>query len=239
MAMKFSRTELLIGSDSMKILSKSTAAIFGIGGVGSFTAEALARSGVGTIFLIDHDAIDVTNINRQIHALTSTVGKSKVATMKSRLLDINPNANVETIEEFYSADNADDMFGMICHEKTSNIYIVDAIDNIRGKISLVRECSARKIPIVSCMGMAGKLDPTQIKVSDIFKTTVDPIARIMRRELKKLGIPQLKVVYSTEEPRKKFTSDKLHRAIPGSIAFVPSAAGLVLAGVVVRDLIGQ
>lgn len=237
--MNFSRTELLIGSESMKILSKSIVAIFGIGGVGSFTAEAIARSGVGNIFLIDHDKIDETNINRQIHALTSTVGKSKVETMKSRLLDINPNANVETIEEFYSESAADNMFEMICSEESSNIYIVDAIDNIRGKISLARQCYNRKIPIVSCMGMAGKLDPTQIKVSDIFKTSVDPIARIMRRELKKLGIPQLKVVYSTEEPRKNFTADKLHRAIPGSIAFVPTAAGLVLASVVIRDLIGQ
>ena len=237
--MKFSRTELLIGSDSMKILSKSTAVIFGIGGVGSFTAEAVARSGVGNIFLIDHDKIDETNINRQIHALTSTVGKSKVETMKSRLLDINPNANVEAIEAFYSESASDDMFEMICSERSSNIYVVDAIDNIRGKISLARECYNRKIPIVSCMGMAGKLDPTQIKVSDIFKTTVDPIARIMRRELKKLGIPQLKVVYSTEEPRKNFTADKLHRAIPGSIAFVPTVAGLILASVVIRDLIGQ
>ena len=226
---RFQRLKILIGEEKFLKLSSSTVAIFGIGGVGSFTAEALARSGVGHLILIDKDNIDATNINRQIHALTSTVGKSKVEVMRERILEINPAAKVDTIQKFYlPGESAENFF--ICDYD----YVVDAIDTITAKINLVVECSRRKINLISSMGAGNKLNPTQFKVADIFQTSVDPVAKVMRKKLKELGIKNLKVVYSEEVP-KKFSQEK----IIGSTAFVPSVVGLIIASGVVKDLIGD
>lgn len=230
---RFYRTRLLIGDESMEILKNSTVAIFGIGGVGSFTAEALARAGVGNLILIDHDIIDETNINRQIHALDSTIGRAKIKVMHDRILQINPDAKVEMIDQFYESIRAEDFF--LNHENLS--YVVDAIDFVRGKISLACECYNRKIPIVSAMGAAGKLDPTQFEVTDIFKTSEDPLAKVMRHELRRRGIPNLKVVYSKETPQGDSTTSNTRRSVPGSISFVPSVAGLIIASVVIHDII--
>ena len=225
MSDRFQRLKLLIGGENFSKLGTSTVAIFGIGGVGSFTVEALARSGVGRLVLIDKDNIDETNINRQIHALGSTVGKSKVEVMRERILDINPSAQVDTIQKFFlPAESVEDFF--ICRYD----YVVDAIDTLTAKIFLVEECTRRGIKIISSMGAGNKLDATRFKVSDIFQTSVDPVAKIMRKKLKERGIKNLKVVYSDEQPLpvKDFI---------GSVAFVPSVAGLILAGEVVKDLI--
>ena len=224
---RFQRTKILLGEENFLKLQNSTVAIFGIGGVGSFTVEALARAGVGHLILIDKDNVDVTNINRQIHALTSTVGKSKVEIMRERILEINPAAKVETIQEFYLPEEPAEKF-FICNYD----YVVDAIDTITAKINLVVECNAKKIPIISSMGAGNKIDPKRFQVADIFKTSVDPIAKVMRKKLKELGIKNLKVVYSDEAP-KKISAEK----IIGSVAFVPSVAGLILASEVVQDLI--
>ena len=226
---RFQRLKILIGEENFSKLSSSTVAIFGIGGVGSFTAEALARSGVGHLILIDKDNIDVTNINRQIHALSSTVGKSKVEVMRERILEINPDAKVDTIQKFYlpgESETVENFF--ICGYD----YVVDAIDTITAKINLAAECSRRKINLISSMGAGNKLDPTRFKVVDIYKTSVDPVAKVMRKKLKELGIKNLKVVYSDEVP-KKFSQEK----ILGSSAFVPSVVGLIIASEVVKDLI--
>ena len=224
---RFQRLKILIGEEKFFKLSSSTVAIFGIGGVGSFTAEALARSGIGHLILIDKDNIDTTNINRQIHALTSSVGKSKVEVMRERILEINPAAKVDTIQKFYlPGENAADFF--ICDYD----YVVDAIDTITAKINLVIECSRRKINLISSMGAGNKLNPAQFKVADIFQTSVDPVAKVMRKKLKELGIKNLKVVYSEEVP-KKLSQEK----IIGSTAFVPSVVGLIIASEVVKDLI--
>ena len=223
--MRFQRLKLLIGEENFSKLNASTVAVFGVGGVGSFAVEALARSGVGHLVLIDKDDIDETNINRQIHALTSTVGKSKVEVMRQRILDINPAARVDTIQKFFLPDeNVEDFF--ICRYD----YVVDAIDTLTAKIFLVEECARRKIKIISSMGAGNKLDATKFKVADIFQTSVDPVAKILRKKLKERGIKNLKVVWSDETPRpvKNFI---------GSVSFVPSVAGLILAGEVVKDLI--
>ena len=244
----FSRTELLIGTDGLEKLNNSKVAIFGIGGVGSFTAEALGRCGIGTLVLIDYDDICITNINRQIHATRKTVGKPKVEVMKERLLDINPDANIIIHRELYN-------------EKTSTIllkndydYVVDAIDMVTSKISLIEKCIEMKLPIISCMGAGNKLDPTKLEITDIYKTSVCPLAKVMRSELRKRGVKELKVVYSKEAPirPKEDVSDcktkcvctnketaicTKKRQIPGSISFVPSAAGLIIASVVVRDIL--
>jgi len=225
--MRFQRLKILIGEENFAKLSAATVAVFGVGGVGSFTVEALARSGVGHLVLIDKDNIDVTNINRQIHALNSTVGRSKVEVMRERILDINPSAQVETIQKFLlPSEPAEDFF--ICQYD----YVVDAIDNISAKIFLVEECIRREIKIISSMGAGNKLDATRFKVSDIFQTTTDPVAKILRKKLKAKGITNLKVVWSDESPRpvKNFI---------GSAAFVPSVAGLIIAGEVVKDLIDK
>lgn len=224
----FQRTKLLLGAENFDRLTAATVAVFGIGGVGSFTVEALARSGVGHLILIDKDNVDATNINRQIHALTSTVGKSKVEIMRERILQINPAAKVDTVQKFYLPDEPAENF-FICEYD----YVVDAIDTISAKISLAAECTRRKIPLISSMGAGNKLDPTRFKVTDIFKTSVDPVAKVMRKKLRELGVEKLKVVYSDEIPR-KFDAEK----IIGSVAFVPSVAGLILAAEVVKDLAG-
>ena len=225
--MKFQRLKLLIGEENFSKLSTAKVAVFGIGGVGSFAVEALARSGVGHLILIDKDNIDATNINRQIHALSSTVGKSKVAVMRERIHDINPAAQVDTIQKFFlPSDDIEDFF--ICQYD----YVVDAIDTLTAKIFLVEECTRRGIKIISSMGAGNKLDPTRFKVADIFQTSVDPVAKIMRKKFKERGIKNLKVVWSDEMPRpvKNFI---------GSVAFVPSVVGLILAGEVVKDLINE
>jgi len=227
----FDRTRRLIGAENFLKLSSATVAIFGIGGVGSFTAEALARSGIGHLILIDKDNIDVTNINRQIHALNSTIGKSKVEVMRSRILDINPAAKVDAVQKFYLPDeNADSFF--ICRYD----YVVDAIDTITAKINLAAECQRRNIPLISSMGAGNKLDPTRFKVADIFKTSTDPVAKVMRRKLKEIGVKNLKCVYSDEVPR-SIDSENLTGKVIGSTAFVPSVAGLIIAAEVVKDLL--
>lgn len=223
---RFQRTQILIGEENFLKLQASTVAIFGVGGVGSFTVEALARSGVGHLVLIDKDNVDITNINRQLHALTSTVGKSKVEILRERIFEINPAAKVDTIQKFYLPDEPVENF-FICNYD----YVVDAIDTITAKISLVLECKRRDIKIISSMGAGNKLDPTQFKVADIFQTKVDPVAKVMRKKLKEYGVESLKVVYSEEIP-KKISAEK----IIGSVAFVPSTAGLILASEVVKGI---
>ena len=222
---KFQRLKLLIGDEKFSKLTAATVAIFGIGGVGSFAAEALARSGIGHLILIDKDNIDATNINRQIHALTSTVGRSKVEVMRERVNKINPATTVDTVQKFFlPGDSVEDFF--LCRYD----YVVDAIDTLSAKIFLVEECTRRGIKIISSMGAGNKFDATRFKVGDIFQTSVDPIAKVMRKQLKLRGIKNLKVVWSDETPRQV-------QGVIGSNAFVPSTAGLITAGEVVRDLI--
>ena len=222
---KFQRLKLLIGEENFSKLNAATVAVFGVGGVGSYAVEALARSGVGHLILIDKDDIDATNINRQLHALNSTVGRSKVEVMRERVKDINPAAQVDAIQKFFlPSENVEDFF--ICRYD----YAVDAIDTLTAKIFLVEECERRGIKIISSMGAGNKLDATRFRVGDIYQTTTDPVAKVMRKKLKEHGIKSLKVVWSDESPLpvKDFI---------GSAAFVPSVAGLIMAGEVVKDLI--
>ncbi|HEY5562363.1 MAG TPA: tRNA threonylcarbamoyladenosine dehydratase [Clostridiaceae bacterium] len=247
---EFSRSELLIGSDGLEKLKNSKVAVFGIGGVGSYTVEALVRCGVGSIVLIDDDCICLTNLNRQLHATRKTVGKPKVEAMRDRILEINPQCEVTIIQKFYMPDVAEEML-----DKSYN-YIVDAIDTVTAKIDLVVRANEYGIPIISAMGAGNKLDPTKFEVSDIYKTTVDPLARVVRKELRSRGIKKLKVVYSKEEPIKPIETDNsscrvgcicpigttrkctVKHQIPGSMSFVPSVMGLIIAGEVIKDLIG-
>ena len=221
---QFSRTELLIGKEGIEKLNKAKVAIFGLGGVGSYVVEALARAGVGNFILVDNDEVDLTNLNRQIIALHSTIGKNKVEVARDRILDINPNANIEVHQEFFMPES-EDLF-----DKTTS-YIVDCVDTVTAKIELVVRASKLKIPIISSMGTGNKLEPTKFEVSDIYKTSVCPLAKVMRKELKARGIQKLKVVYSKEEPI------KLENRVPGSISFVPSVAGLIIAGEVIKDIL--
>ena len=232
---QFSRTELLIGTENIEKLKKSKVAIFGIGGVGSFVVEGLARAGVQNFVLVDDDNVCLTNLNRQIIALQNTIGKPKVEVAKERILQINPNANVETYKEFFMPETK----GIIDNTIT---YIVDAIDTVSAKIELVMIAEKLNIPIISSMGTGNKLDPTQFEVTDIYKTSVCPLAKVMRKELKNRGIKKLKVVYSKEEPQKinydlLEDEDNNKKKTPGSISFVPSVAGLIIAGEVVKDII--
>lgn len=233
---QFSRSELLLGKDTMDKLANMKVAVFGVGGVGSYVCEALVRSGVGSFILIDSDSISLTNVNRQIHATLKTVGKSKVEVMKERMLDINPDCNIVTYEEFYLPDNHSDII-------TDDIsYIVDAIDTVSAKIDIIMEAKKRNIPIISAMGAGNKLDPTRFEVTDIYKTSVCPLAKVMRRELKNRGIKHLKVVYSKEEPIKiedySCCSEELDKKrVPGSLAFVPSCMGLIIASEIVKDIL--
>lgn len=229
---RFSRTERLLGQEGMEKLAASTVAIFGIGGVGSFVAEGLARAGVGHLVLIDNDVICLSNINRQIHATADTVGKRKTEAMRERILGINPEAVVDRIDDFYLPENGEKFF------RQDYDYVADAIDTITGKIHLVLQCHERDIPIICSMGAGNKLEPARFEVADIYDTSVDPIARIMRKKLKEHRIPHLKVVYSKEKPIAAGSGDPAGtRAVPGSISFVPSVAGLIMAGEIVRDLI--
>ena len=234
----FSRAELIIGKEGLEKLSKCKIAIFGIGGVGSYVVEGLARVGVGHFVLVDDDIVCLTNINRQLHATTKTVGRVKVEIMKERILEINPLAEVEAIRRFYLPECADEII------KNDYNYIVDAIDTVTAKIDLVVQANKYGIPIISCMGTGNKLDPTRFEIADIYKTTVDPLARVMRKELRARDIKSLKVVYSKEEPVIPLETDstgneKTHKKhVPGSISFVPSVAGLIIAGEVIKDIIG-
>lgn len=247
---QFSRTQLLLGQDGMDRLANARVAVFGVGGVGGFTVEALARSGVGAIDLIDDDKVCLTNINRQIIALRSTVGKYKVDVAAERLRDINQNIQVNTYKTFYMPDTAHQF------DFSQYDYVVDAIDTITGKLELVMQAHKAGAPIICSMGAGNKLDPTAFRVADIYKTSVDPLARVMRHELRKRGIKKLKVVYSEEQPMRPVddmaSSCRTNcicppgaarkcterRDIPGSNAFVPSVVGLIIAGEVIKDLSG-
>lgn len=230
---KFSRTALLLGSEAVERLSEKRVAVFGVGGVGGYIAEALARSGVGSIDVIDNDTISESNINRQIIALSTNVGKSKALAVKERILQINPDCNVREYEKFFLPENADE-FDFECYD-----YVADAIDTVSGKIALVMKCREKNVPVISSMGAGNKLDPTKFEVTDIYKTTVCPLARVMRRELRKRGVEKLKVVYSTEPPvvPENVTFGENGKAVPGSCAFVPSVAGLIMAGEIIKDLV--
>ena len=245
---QFSRTELLIGNESIEKLKKAKVAVFGIGGVGSFVVEGLARAGIGNFILVDDDKVCLTNINRQIIATHKTVGKYKVDVAKERILDINPNANIETYQEFFMPDSKEILDNTVD-------YIVDGVDTVTAKIELVIRANKLNIPIISCMGTGNKLDPTKFEVTDIYKTSVCPLAKVMRKELRTRGIKKLKVVYSKEEPltpnetensscktecicppgtKRKCT---IRNQVPGSISFVPSVAGLIIAGEIIKDII--
>lgn len=230
----FIRSQLLLGENGMKNLQNSTVAVFGVGGVGSFAIEALVRTGIGKIILIDYDIIDITNINRQIHATTKTVGLPKVEIMKDRILDINPNIEVIVHKEKYNSETKD----MLLSKEYD--YVVDAIDMVSSKIDLIVECKERKIPIISSMGAGNKLNPTMFKVGDIYSTKICPLAKIMRHELRKRGIKELKVVWSEETPIPiNLEVSDLRKAVPGSIGFVPSVVGLIIASEVIKDLAFQ
>lgn len=231
----FKRTEMLIGSPALEKLKSSRVAVFGVGGVGGFTVEALARSGVGSIDLIDNDSVSMSNINRQIIADTETVGRMKTEVMKERIKKINPECKVNCFNIFVLPENADE-FNFKVYD-----YVVDAIDTVSGKIAIIESCKKLNIPVISSMGTGNKLDPTQLCITDIYKTSVCPLARVMRTEMKKRGIKKLKVLYSQEQPIKPHKPEigENGKPIPGSISFVPSVAGLIIGGEVIKDLIKQ
>lgn len=246
---QFSRTELLLGQEAMEKLKNARVAVFGIGGVGGYTVEALVRSGVGAFDIIDDDKVCLTNLNRQIIATRKTIGKYKVEVMKERILEINPKAIVNVHQCFFTPETADEF------DFSQFSYVVDAIDTVTGKIELVLRANTSNVPIISCMGAGNKLDPTKFEVADIYKTSVCPLAKVMRKELRARRVKKLKVVYSKELPKKPLedteNSCKSHcvcppnterkctekRQIPGSTSFVPSVAGLIIAGEVIKDLI--
>ena len=246
---QFSRTELLIGEDGIKKLQNAKVAIFGVGGVGSFVVEGLVRAGVGHFVIVDNDKICLTNLNRQIIATRKTIGKYKVDVAKERILDINPNATVETYQEFYMPNSESN----ILREELN--YVVDCIDTVTAKIELVMNCKKMNIPIISAMGTGNKLDPSKFEITDIYKTSVCPLAKVMRKELRKRNVDSLKVIYSKEEPIKinqesncscktncicpPGTKRKcsIRNPVPGSISFVPSVAGLMIAGEIVKEII--
>lgn len=245
-----SRTELLIGKDNLEKLYKSKVVILGIGGVGSYAVEALTRSGIGTLTLVDDDTVCLTNLNRQIHATFKTIAKPKVEVMKERILSINPNCVVNTYQTFITEKNIHE----IIPEDTD--YVIDAIDTVSSKISVIIWCQEHNINIISCMGTGNKLDPTQFKIADIYKTKICPLAKVMRHELKKRGVKALKVLYSEEIPQKPKTDEVItckegcvctngsrkcaaKRQIPASISFVPPVAGMIIGGEVIKELIAK
>lgn len=248
MSRAFSRTQMLLGAAAMDKLQSAAVAVFGIGGVGSFAAEALARSGIGSLALFDNDKVCETNINRQLIATRETVGEDKVAVMQRRIHAINPACSVQTHVCFYTAQNADE------YDLSQYSYVIDAIDTVSSKLVLIERAKAANVPIISCMGAGNKLDSTRFEVADIYDTSVCPLAKVMRRELRLRRIDALKVVYSREEPLKPIEDDEtgcksdcvcppgssanclVRRAVPGSVAFVPSVAGLILAGEAIKDL---
>lgn len=229
----FSRAELLLGEEALEKLRSARVALFGIGGVGSFAAEALARGGVGHITLVDGDTVSITNINRQLIALHSTVGKEKTAVMAERIADISPETEVETYPVVYGAENRD-LLDFSIYD-----YVIDAIDTVTKKLILIEEAKKAGVPVISCMGTGNKFHPERFEVTDISKTSVCPLAKVMRKELKVRGIKNVKVVYSKEEPQKPAASTETgKRQIPGSLSFVPPVAGLLLAGEVIRHIAG-
>ena len=235
----FSRTERLIGAAALEKLKKARVAVFGIGGVGGAATEALARAGVGHFLLVDKDVVDVTNLNRQIIATMETIGRPKTEVMKERILSVNPEAEVETRQCFYLPENAEEF------DLASFDYVVDAVDTVTAKLMLIEAAKKAGVPVISAMGAGNKLDPSAFRVSDLYQTSVDPLAKVMRRECRKRGIDSLPVVWSTEEPvalenapDPENAAAPLRKDTPASISFVPSAAGIVLAGKVVRDLAG-
>lgn len=237
MSERLCRTELLIGEEGTEKLQNATVAVFGIGGVGGYVVEALARSGVGSFDLIDSDTVSISNLNRQIIATMDTVGQYKVDVMKERILSINPEAKVTVHKCFYLPETAQEF------DFQSYSYVVDAVDTVTAKIDIIMRAKEAEVPVISSMGAGNKMDPTKFQVADIYKTSVCPLAKVMRHELKKRGVKKLKVVYSTEEaitPKKVLTQELTgsRRSTPGSIAFIPSVAGLILAGEVVKDIIG-
>jgi tRNA A37 threonylcarbamoyladenosine dehydratase len=241
MLTQFSRSELLLGRESTEILKRQQVAVFGLGGVGSYVVEGLVRSGIGRFVLFDRDVVCVTNLNRQLIATRKSIGMAKVHAMRDRILDINPDAEVIMHECFYGAANALDF------DFSGYSYIIDCIDTISSKLIIIEQAKSKNIPIISCMGTGNKLDPTRLELSDINKTSVCPLARVMRQELKKRRIKKLKVLYSREIPIAAASSEEFRgridpstkRPVPGSVAFVPSVAGLIIAGEVIRDLLSQ
>lgn len=235
---RFSREELLIGKAGLEKLRQARVAVFGIGGVGSYVVEALARSGIGALDLFDSDTVALSNINRQLIALESTLGRPKVEAAKERVLQIDPACRVEARQLFFTPENAGDI------DFSQYDYVADAIDTVTGKLELIRRCREAGVPVISCMGTGNKLDPTAFRVAPIEKTSVCPLARVMRRELKKRGVTGVKAVYSTEESLAPAAAQEgdvkgtAGRPTPGSMAFVPSVAGLILAGEIVKDLLG-
>lgn len=234
---QFSRTELLLGREGMERLARAHVAVFGLGGVGGYTAEALVRSGVGTLDLVDSDRISLTNLNRQILATRRTLGQYKADAARERALEINPDAVVNARKVFYGPDTAGEF------DFSQYDYVVDAIDTVTGKLALIQQALEAGTRVISCMGAGNKLDPAAFRVADIYETSVCPLARVMRKELKRRGVKRLKVVYSQEPPREpegalyqESLEGEVRRQVPGSAAFVPAAAGLILAGEVVRDL---
>lgn len=248
---QFSRTALLLGEENIGVLKDKRVCIFGIGGVGGFAVDALARSGVGTLDIVDDDVVCLTNLNRQLIALRSTIGRKKTEVMRERILDINPDAKVNVHDCFFLPETADRF------DFNSYDYVIDAVDTVTAKIEIIMQCQKYNTPIISSMGAGNKLDPSQFKVSDIYKTSMCPLAKVMRHELKKRNVKSLKVVYSTEAPRRPLNDmanscrtncicppDAKHkcterRDIPGSVAWVPSVAGLMIAGEVIKDLVGM
>lgn len=228
----FSRFELLVGEDNIQKLNQAHVIVFGVGGVGGYVVEALVRSGIGHITIVDNDVISLSNLNRQIIATQETIGQKKVDVMKKRILSIHPECDVTTLDMFYLPETADQI------DLSQYDYVVDAIDTITSKIELAVRCD-QKIPLISSMGTGNKMNPALLQVSDIYKTSVCPLAKVMRRELKKRRVKHMKVVYSQELPMKPFESDEIthKRTIPGSTAFVPSSAGLLIASEVVKDLL--
>ena len=226
---QFTRTELLIGKNGIEKLKNSKVAVFGLGGVGSYVVESLARSGIGNFILVDNDVIDITNLNRQIIATRKTLGMAKVEAAKERILEINPDAKVKVYQEFFNSNSNLILDGGIN-------YIVDAIDTVSSKIELIVRANELNIPIISSMGTGNKLDPTKFEVTDIYKTEICPLARVIRKELRNRGIEKLKVVYSKENPLVPNVPEN-EKAVPGSVSFVPSVAGLIMSGEVIKDIL--
>ena len=229
---RFVRTALIFGDEGMSRLGKARVAVFGVGGVGGHCVQALARAGIGAIDVFDDDVVSITNINRQAVAMTSTVGRPKVEVIRDQILDINPEALVACHRMFYTPENADEV------DLSAYDYIIDAIDTVKAKVELICRANAARVPIISAMGAGNKLDPTRFEVTDLSKTSVCPLCRVMRTQLKKRGIARHKVVYSREEPVRVVADDSNGRHAPGSVSFVPPVMGLILAGEVIKDIAG-
>lgn len=225
----FDRTEILLGSDALSKLSTSSVAVFGVGGVGSYTVEALVRGGIGKLYLYDGDVVSETNINRQLVATTKTVGRSKVDVAAEHAAEVNPDIEIYAEKLFFNAENAD------CIDFSKFDYVVDAIDTVSSKLLLIEKAKEADVPVISCMGAGNKLDPTRFEITDISKTSVCPLAKVMRYELKKRGITKVKVLYSKEEPIRHGKTEN-GKPLPGSVSFVPSVAGLIIAGEVIKDI---